>query len=133
MLSLVVPTMIDIQRAIAVIFLCCMAACNSFQYAVSRPLTRKMTTCSQMQNYNDEQVVNDGMSRRNMIQLATNGIGFALVAGFPSVSLAVVPSQAGKSGLYCFIYKFLCFCTNIIILIFNHLSISRSEKVIYWT
>ena len=91
--------MIDIQKVIAVLFLCCIAACNSFQYAVFRPLTRKMTTCTQMQN-NDEQVVNNGMSRRDMIQLATNGIGLALVAGFPSVSLAVVPSQAGK---YCFI------------------------------
>ena len=93
--------MIDIQKVIAVLFLCCIAACNSFQHAVSRPLTRKMTTCTQMQNNNE---VNNGMSRRDMIQLATNGIGLALVAGFPCVSLAVVPSQTGKSGLYCFIW-----------------------------
>ena len=90
--------MIDIQRVITVLFLCCIVTCNSFQYAVSRPLTRKMTTCTQMQN-NDEQ---NGMSRRDMIQLATNGIGLALVAGFPSVSLAVVPSQAGKSAFVLF-------------------------------
>ena len=56
-----------------------------------------MTTCTQMQN-NDEQV-NNGMSRRDMIQLATNGIGFALITGFPSVSLAVVPSQADLKRL----------------------------------
>ena len=90
--------MIDIQRVITVLFICCIAACNSFQHAVSRPLTRKMTTYSQMQNNDDEQA-NNGMSRRDMIQLATNGIGLALVAGFPSVSLAVVPSQADLKRL----------------------------------
>ena len=54
---------------------------------------------------NDEQ--GNGMSRRDMIQLATNGISLALVAGFPSVSLAVVPSQAGKSA-FVSSYEFLC-------------------------
>lgn len=88
--------MIDIQKVVAVLFLCCIAACNSFQHAVSRPLTRKMTTCTQMQNNNE---VNNGMSRRDMIQLAINGIGLALVAGFPSVSLAVVPSQTDLKRL----------------------------------
>ena len=117
--------MIDIQKVIAVLFLCCIAACNSFQYAVFRPLTRKMTTCIQMQN-NDEQV-NNGMSRRDMIQLATNGIGFRF-----SQCISCGSSIANRKVLFYHVNTcvqslgvWLLHCTNIY---YNHLSYFKHRK-----